>query len=150
MSNIQQTVPDDLTKIWNELAKEMKAKSFHKHLETLKSNIEDAQNLANSMQNQFGTLAPENVDPNSRLIARKNLVTSLQVHTLTISSLQSVFSNLSSTAKGLVQSVLDWIIQNVVQVLSSFSQHLSVDTWSVEATGGLPLGVSFSITITFK
>ncbi len=88
--------------------------------------------------------------PDATLAARKALVSSLQLHSLTLSSLQSFFSSLSAEAQGLVQRVLDWIVQNIVEVLSKFSAQLNVYTWSVEVTAGPPLGVSFSVIVTFK
>ncbi len=150
MNNITQDSPDDLKDLWKDLSTELGTDGFQKHLDILKHSLQSSESFANKMKIQFSGVAPDKVDPNLRLAARKDLVSSLQVHSLTLNSVQSVFSSLSSAEKGLVQKVLDWILQNIVQVLSSYSEHLNVDSWSVEATGGLPLGVSFSVTITFK
>jgi hypothetical protein len=143
-------VPDELEEVWSELQKELRSKSLQRHVETLRQSIEVSRNLDNSMTSQFVSIAPESVGQTQKIVARKNLVSALQTHSLTIASLESVFSKLSTSAKGLVQKVLDWIVQNLVQVLTNFSQYLGVDSWSVEATGGFPSGVSLSITITFK
>ena|SRR5487761_24524 len=145
-----QDFPDELKVIWDDLSSEMGAKRFQKHLDTLKRSVQNTQRLANSMQNHFQSVAPETVNPDARVDARKDLVSSIQLHSMTLNSLQSVFSGISATAKGLVQQVLDWIIKNIVGVLSNYAAQLNLVDWSVEVTDGLPLGLSFSVIITFK
>ena len=150
LSSIEQDLPVELKGVWGDLSAELGAKGFQKHLDSLEQSIQSTRQLASMLQTQFQGMAPESIDQNARIAARKALVSSLQAHSLTINSLESVFSSISAKAKGLVQKVLDWIVQNIVEVLSNFSGQLNLKEWSVEVTGGLPLGVTFSVTVTFK
>ncbi|MGI0081672.1 MAG: hypothetical protein ACRECH_18885 [Nitrososphaerales archaeon] len=143
-------LPDELKGLFDGLSKELRSKRFQKHLDTLKRYVQSAQQLTNTVQTLFQHMALESMDTNARLVARKALVSSLQIHALTLNSLENIFSSISAKAKGLVQKVLDWIVQNIVEALSNFSSQLNLNTWAVEVTGGLPLGVSFSVTLTFK
>ncbi len=151
MSELNNTeLPDELKGLFDGLSKELRSKRFQKHLDTLKRYVQSAQQLTNTVQTLFQHMALESMDTNARLVARKALVSSLQIHALTLNSLENIFSSISAKAKGLVQKVLDWIVQNIVEALSNFSSQLNLNTWAVEVTGGLPLGVSFSVTLTFK
>ncbi|MGI0085779.1 MAG: hypothetical protein ACREBQ_11930 [Nitrososphaerales archaeon] len=153
-------LPDELKGLFDGLSKELRSKRFQKHLDTLKRYVQSAQQLTNTVQTLFQHMALESMDTNARLVARKALVSSLQIHALTLNSLENIFSSISAKAKGLVQKVLGWIVlgwivlgwivQNIVEGLSNFSAQLNLYTWAVEVTSGLPLVVSFSVTLTFK
>ncbi|MGI0080845.1 MAG: hypothetical protein ACRECH_14630 [Nitrososphaerales archaeon] len=148
-------LPDELKGLFDGPSKEQRSKRFQKHLDNLKRSVKSAQQLTNTLQTQFQHMHLESMDPNARVAARKALVSSLQIHALTLNSLENIFSSISAKAKGLVQKVLGWIVlgwivQNIVEGLSNFSAQLNLYTWAVEVTSGLPLVVSFSVTLTFK
>lgn len=143
-------IPKEIQSLWNDLLNEVERGKFEKSLENLEISAKDSDQLRQSIQTTFQNTLPENVDPNARAQARKELISSIQTHALTLDSLADIITKISERGKQLLSQVLDWITGNLVDVLTNFGAHLKVDNWSIEATAGLPAGLSFSLTITFK
>ncbi|HKW04295.1 MAG TPA: hypothetical protein VJN71_03250 [Nitrososphaerales archaeon] len=143
-------IPKEIQSLWNDLLNEVEKGRFEKSLENLETSAKDSDQLKQSMQTAFQNTLPENVDPNTRAQARKELISSIQTHAFTLDSLADTITKISERGRQLLSQVFDWITGNLVDVLTNFGAHLKVDSWSIEATAGLPAGLSFSLTVTFK
>ena len=142
-------LPNELGEAWNELSSGRDARRLRKHLPVLRRSILQTAKLEGSLRERFGARQAELVDPETRTEARAKLVSSVQLHALSIDSILKVFSALSADSQAAVQKILEWVLNHVVSVLTAFADQLALESWSVAVTGSFPPAISFTITLTF-
>lgn len=98
------------------------------------------------VQNYATSLHPLPSDINT---ARTQLLSSITMAQLSVGNLQTLFTQLSQKAKGIVQRVVSWFMNNVVSVIATISS-LNVQSWGFSVQGGFPLGVNLSLNVTFS
>ncbi|MDG6901080.1 MAG: hypothetical protein JRM80_03885 [Nitrososphaerota archaeon] len=150
MSAAEADLPAELSDAWSKLKRGGDARKLRNHLPALRRSVGGVTELESSLKEAFGGIGPDAVSPDSRASVRTTLVSSLQSHSLSIVGVLNVFSRLSSDAQGAVQSVLGWIAEHLVGILTAFAAHLGLQNWSVAAQlSSFPPGASFTITLTF-
>jgi hypothetical protein len=150
MNPISDEVPDELRDAWGKLLEGGDERKLRRHLPALQRTLELVRGVEASFQAAFEGIRPEAVDPAKRSEARTALVTSLQSHSLSIGGVLGVFSRLSADGQGAVQSVLDWIANHLVKILTAFASHLGLQNWSISGQiATFPPGATFTITLTF-
>jgi hypothetical protein len=142
-------LPPELGDAWSRLSAGSDARKLRGHLPALEQSVLLVKRLEDSVKEAFEGVQPERVDPGKRAEVRTSLASAIQTHALSINSVLKLFSRLSAETQGAVQEVLRWMMSHLVAVLTAFSDHLALQSWSIEATGSLPPGVTFSITLTF-
>jgi len=143
-------IPDELKDSWGKLFEGGDGKKLRRHLPALQQTISLVRGLEASLRTAFTGTEPEAVDPARRSDARTALVSSLQSHSLSIGAVLKVFSGLSADAQGAVRTVLDWIADRLVRILTTYAGHLGLQNWSIGAQiATFPPGATFSITLTF-
>ncbi len=143
-------MPDELKDAWNKFSQGGDARKLRRHLPDLQRSVSLVRGLEASLRAAFGDTKPEAVDAAARANIRTTLVSSLQSHSMSIGGVLKVFSRLSADAQGAIQKVLGWIAEHLVSMLTAFSAHLGLQSWSVSAEiATLPPEAAFTITLTF-
>lgn len=90
------------------------------------------------------------VELEQRIQAQGKVVTTCMMAALTIGGLQQQFQTISAAAGGIISRLLNWFLNSLLGLLRKYWQHIAVDSWSVGVSGGFPLGINATITVTFK
>ena len=150
MDTDSEQVPDELKETWSRLLTGRDAGKLRKHLDSLRQSVTLVKGLESSLKEAFEGTSPQAVDPNKRAQARSAVTSSLQSHSISMEGVLKVFSRLSAEGRSAIQRILGWVAEHMVGLLTTFAEHLRLQSWSVAGTlATFPPGAAFSITLTF-